>query len=155
MIKINTNKAIRKLSKIPVECEKATRTGLVKSTNLIKQTAKMNVTVDTGFLRSMIFSSVSKGIGRVGCYTKYATYVEYGTGPMGAASPKDLPPGMNITYKDGPWFVKFVTKDGELVAGYTYGQAAQPFMYPAYRKNKSDIIRILNEEIKKGAQKAK
>ena len=87
------------------------------------------------------------------CYTNkaYATYVEMGTGPKGQADHDGIAPGVDVVYTQEPWWIHEGPGDNEVSRetgeGYhwfhidtkagrfykVYGQAAQPFMYPAYK----------------------
>ena len=87
------------------------------------------------------------------CYTNksYATYVEMGTGPKGMADHAGTAPGFDVAYTPDPWWIHEGPGENEVSRetgeGYhwfhidtkagrfykVYGQAAQPFMYPAYK----------------------
>lgn len=101
-----------------------------KSTAIVLSSAKKNVPVDTGNLRNSIKTEIKsskneiKGI----IYTEkeYAPYVEFGTGERGIDSNKNEK--INVAYSLG-W----------------KGQAAQPFMYPALKRNEKKIKSIFKE----------
>lgn len=111
----------------------------------VQADAKRNCVVDTGLLRNSIHTNVKyedgEIIGTVGTNLEYAIYVEMGTGPVGASSPKLLPPNIKPKYKTTGWYYK--AKDG---VRYTKGQIAKPFLYPAFKANESKV----KEYIKKG-----
>lgn len=111
----------------------------------IQADAKRNCTVDTGHLRNSIHTKVKyekeEIVGTVGTNLEYALYVELGTGPVGAKSPKLLPPHINPKYKTQGWYYK--AKEG---IRYTKGQIAKPFLYPAFKVNESKA----KDYIKKG-----
>lgn len=95
-------------------------------------------------------------------------YREFGTGPNGEKSVKDLPENVNPVYKQEPWFfpVSSVNKDLNTRYGipivnikgtlfyYSHGQPARPYMYPAYKdavENLDDIVtRNVNNILKRG-----
>ena len=108
------------------------------------------------------------------CYTnnQYAAYVEFGTGPKGAADHAGISPNVHPTYvQKGWWFPgkgippqdadkyhwpKIETEEGTPLY-FTTGQAAQPFMYPALTQNediiKNNIAKAVRDGIKKGVSK--
>ena len=93
--------------------------------------------------------------GRVFTSVQHAPYVEFGTGPEGMASHKDLPAEIlsKLHYRQNGWwihesqidaktadkyhFTRIETNDG--VFYYTEGQPAQPFLFPALQQNKGKI----------------
>lgn len=106
---------------------------------------------------------------RAACYTnaRHAAYVEFGTGPQGQEHHEGISPNVQPTYtQQGWWFPgkdidpadaekyhwpKSEGPDG--VFYYTDGQPAQPFMYPALKRNedtiKANLSAALKTEIKK------
>ena len=108
------------------------------------------------------------------CYTnnQYAAYVEFGTGPKGAANHSGISPNVHPTYvQKGWWFPgkgippadadryhwpKIETEEGTPLY-FTSGQAAQPFMYPALTSNeqiiKDNIAKAVQRKIKEGVNK--
>lgn len=97
-------------------------------------------------------------LGRVWSDKAGAMYREFGTGPNGQSSQKDLPEGINPVYTQEPWFFPVNSTDADLNAlygipvieigdtkfYYTHGQPARPYMYPAFKdgiENRDEIIR--------------
>lgn len=92
-------------------------------------------------------------------YTRkeYAHYVELGTGPKGAANHAGISPEVSPSYTPSPWWIHesqldigvaqmyhwnyIDTPDGRFYI--CYGQAAQPFMYPALKDNEQTVLDIL------------
>ena len=113
----------------------------------IQADAKRNCPVDTGLLRNSIHTDVKyedkEILGTVGTNLDYGIFVELGTGPVGAKSPKILPPNITPKYKTQGWYYK--AKDG---VRYTKGQIAKPFLYPAFKANEHKA----EEYIKKGVK---
>jgi HK97 gp10 family phage protein len=125
--------------------EKSATRALMK----IQGTAKKLVPVDSGRLRESITIAVERGadggiVGTVGTNVDYAAYVELGTGPRGAASEKDLPPGMNPVYRNTPWAYDD-PKTGERI--WTAGTPAKPFLYPAYKSTQHEIESYIADSI--------
>lgn len=109
-----------------------------------------------GELRNSIHTAIEKSPGgAVGiCYTDsdHAAYVEFGTGPVGAASGGNGS-DVKVTYSLGPWKHKsrtgkvfytdyWIYRDENGRFHATRGQPAQPFMYPsamAVKRQAADI----------------
>ena len=87
-----------------------------------------------GLLRSSIdIEFYNNGLtGNIGTNVYYAPFVEFGTGSRGALSVTRTPP---------PPYAH---------SGWPRGQAAQPYLYPAYDAEKDRFLRNLRNAIKKG-----
>lgn len=100
--------------------------------------AKMLAPVDGGELRDKISHRiVSKGtygdiVGQVGSPTDYAFYVEYGTGEH-AENGRGRKGGWVYKGTNGKWY-------------FTKGQVSQPYMRPAFRRNRKQIESIIGGE---------
>ena len=105
--------------------------------------------------------------GRVFSDKQQAVYREFGTGPNGEASAKDLPEGIYPVYTQTPWFIpsEKVPDLAELydmpvieIKGKAYymtsGQPARPWLYPALKhgtKDSEEIVqRHVSERLRKG-----
>ena len=104
--------------------------------------------VDTGMLRMGNRAEVRETLTGVSLSFRnkepYATYVEFGTGPIGEASIKKfIPEGMNLTYRDIGWVY---SKDG--LFRFTNGQPARPFFYPPIINNRSRISKKVLDAVK-------
>lgn len=109
---------------------------LNKACLLVEASAKEKVPVDTGALRRSITSEVNGKEGIVGTNLSYAPYVEFGTGLFAS----------NGDGRKTPW--SYQSADGEW--HYTKGMQPQPYLGPALEENKSKILDIFKEAIKKG-----
>lgn len=100
---------------------------------MIEAQAKSLAPVDSGELRDTLDHTVTnKGgsiVGKVGSPKDYAIYVEYGTGEF----------AKNGAGRKGGWSYK----DEEGIWHHTKGQKPQPYLRPAFRENKNNIIKIL------------
>jgi HK97 gp10 family phage protein len=119
----------------------AAEKALLQGMKRVQADAKRLAPVDTGQLRNSITASVERApdgdiVGTVGTNAAHAAANEFGSGPVGEASPKILPPGMKINYRKTGWVYKNL-KTGNYV--YTRGQAARPFLYPAFKQNQDQI----------------
>lgn len=149
---LNVLRMVKKLEKI--EQIKLTEK-MNKCVVLVQGQAKLLCPADTGALRGSIKTEVKsegkKCIGRVYTNMNYAPYVEFGTGSKGNGSYPYSVKGLNLSYKDKPWVY---TPDGGETFYRTNGQVAQPFLYPALKKNETKIKAILNDALNEEIKKA-
>jgi len=85
-------------------------------------------------------------VATVGTNVSYASFVEFGTGPRGAASPKDLPPDFSPSYRMTAWGY-LDPKTGEKI--WTHGTPAKPFLYPAYRRNRERVKQAVQDAVRR------
>lgn len=141
---IGLDSLIHKLNNIS-QMEQVKKT-MNTATLLVHGQAKSLAPVDTGNLKGSIHPKViTEGktiIGKVYTNLNYAPYVEFGTGSKGNGTypNKDV----DLTYRDTPWVY---TPDGGDTFYYTEGQVAQPFMYPALKRNEKKIKAMFKEAI--------
>lgn len=100
---------------------------------LVEGQAKALAPVGTGELRDKIDHSIKTvdgmKIAQIGSPLQYAVYVEYGTGEH----------SKNGAGRKGGWVYK--GPDGKFY--FTRGTKAQPFLTPAFRRNKKNIENII------------
>ena len=100
---------------------------------LVEGQAKALAPVRTGELRDKIDHNIKEvngmKIAQVGSPLQYAIYVEYGTGEHAT----------NGAGRKGGWVYK--GPDGKFY--FTRGMKAQPFLTPAFRRNKKNIENII------------
>lgn len=105
---------------------------------MIEGRAKSLAPVATGELRDKIDYVVKtekkKVIGQVGSPLDYAMFVEYGTGEF-ATNGAGRKGGWNYQDSSGEWF-------------FTWGQEAQPFLKPAFMRNRKQIEEVLGGKFK-------
>lgn len=106
-------------------------------------------------------------VGRNWSDNKVAVFREFGTGPVGAGSPKDLPEGIHPAYTMEPWFFPAGSVDVDLEAIYgmvkmeingkefyrTSGQPARPFMYLAFKEAMEHAEEVLKEHVQENLRK--
>ena len=115
----------------------------------------------SGELRNSLSMTIEQGRGEitahVGTNKEYAPYVEFGTGPKGAANHQGTSPEVEAVYSLTPWWIheSQIDKAAAQIYGWSYidtesgrfykcsGQPAHPFLYPAFSDNKEEIIKIL------------
>jgi HK97 gp10 family phage protein len=125
----------------------------------VESEAKESAKVGTGELRDKIdhrvISDGDKVTGQVGSPLKHAVYVEFGTGEF-AENGKGKKGGWYISIGNGVDQIDMATvqkykmpisgeKGGQQFA-FTHGQKPQPFLRPAFRRNKKNIESIIGKE---------
>lgn len=95
---------------------------------------------------------------------EHGPYVEFGTGPKGQKDHKGISPKVKPKYRVDRWMIPASEMDekladtyhfikiykGETLMGYlTYGQPAQPFMYPAFKNNKKQVIEQIKDDLRR------
>lgn len=102
-----------------------------------------------------------KSTGRVWSDKETAMYHEFGTGPVGEASAKDLHEGIHPVYTQTPWFFPVDSVDQDLTALYgmfkitiqgkefykTSGQPSRPWLYPALKSGTKDSGEIVKRHV--------
>ena len=125
---------IERLQNLKPELLDAAKQGAEHTMQLMKKDAVANCPVDTGMLRGSIQTEVKleQDALHAKLYTpmEYALYVEMGTGVRGEAHHEGTAPG--ATY-DPQW----------------PGQPAHPFLYPAFKANKAQLLNDIREAIRK------
>lgn len=135
------DKLLATLSGLGGDIKESCKKGLERGAKKIQKNAKYLAPVgETGNLRNSIktkLQATQKGVeAQVFTNLEYAPYVEFGTGQRGAESNIDRPDG--VSYK-ADW----------------KGQAAQPYMTPAYLHAKNtkeveqEVIKSVQQDIKK------
>ena len=137
---------------------------LRQAAQFIQGAAKLNAPGGiTGFLRNSIDYTLTGDEGGleavIGTNAEYAMYVEFGTGPKGAANHADSSPDFKPTYTLEPWWVHESQLDPQAIQRYHWpsivtekgrfykisGQAAHPFLYPALKDNESTVAKLVAE----------
>lgn len=131
----NADRLLRRLNNIAnMDIEET----MNKATALVHGQAKTLAPVDTGNLAGRIHMKVTKHKdevqGKVYTNLQYAPFVEFGTGSKGNGTYPNK--DMSLSYRDTPWIY---TPDGGETFYHTEGQVAQPYMYPALKRNEKTI----------------
>lgn len=104
-------------------------------TAIVESTAKSLCPKDTGRLVNSIHMSVREDgantVGKVSTNVEYAPYVEFGTGQRGAQSNYEKAAELGLSY-----------------SSTRAGQVAQPYMYPALKRNEQSIKKRLEDAIR-------
>ena len=126
--------------------------------------AKYLCPVNEGELRNSIHTSVKQAEGQTEavCYTNksYATYVEFGAGPIGQRKHSGISPEVTPVYKQRGWaFPANAVSSGPYQFAETFyngqkyfltaGQSAQPFMYPALKDGTEEAAQAIKNSAKR------
>lgn len=172
------NRLKGKLGKVSGSAQKGVEHAVYEITQEVSGRASSNlqssVKHGTGELAGSVKDEVTTNsngnyVGRVFSDKSTAMYREFGTGPNGEKSPKDLPPGVTPVYTQKAWFFPVSSSIEDLTALYgipkieiqgvefykTSGQPARPWLYPALKyveENMAEDIlkRNVQEAIRKG-----
>lgn len=111
--------------------------GMELATLAVERQAKLNAPKETGVLRDSITSKVeSSGTtieGTIYTTLDYAPYVEYGTGLFAESGGR----------KDVPWYYKDFKGDWHS----TSGMKPQPYLRPALRQAKDEVVQAIKSKI--------
>ena len=125
----------------------------------VRDDARLRVPVDTGDLRKSIQHSTHKteeGI-EVFVHTNsdHAAHVEFGTGPVGAASHVGVSPNVTPMYRQEKWLgvIPSLKSDTDSGIRYIAGQKAQPYLYPALKDNEEQLTQYMSQEIQKAIRR--
>ena len=151
--------AIIRISEIGSNPKYVTQAG-----NVALASAKMlcsGFIVSSGELRGSIGMTITRDSGgisaHVGTNKRYAAYVEFGTGPKGAADHDGTAPDVGVTYTMSPWWIHESQVDPNAAQVYGWfhidteagrfykvtGQPAHPYIYPAFHDNEETLRDIL------------
>lgn len=124
----------------------------------VRDDARLRAPVDIGDLRKSINHTTEQEgeevVDTVHTNSDHAVFVEFGTGPVGAASHAGTAPDVDIAYSTQKWRAKIPSLVSETDAGIRYveGQAAQPYLYPALKDNEEQLEAKLEEDIRKALE---
>lgn len=111
-----------------------------------------------GSLRSSISTEQKEQIGgvegRVFANAPHAAYVEFGTGPVGAANHSGISPHVSVSYTDRKSWVYPTVLGGKETFVTTSGQPARPYLYPAAVMNKDTFKSITKLKLMDAIRKA-
>lgn len=155
------DKLMKKYDKLADQISgEAMERAVTNAIKLIQADAKNNCPVRYGELRNSIKAAIENQDGKVlgTAYTnkEYAIFVEMGTGPVGEANHNGVSPNVDLAYSQTGWIIPRDKIGAGDKVGYTEGQPAQPFMYPALKNNEErtnkNIANYLSREIRKVVQ---
>ncbi|MFI3128249.1 HK97-gp10 family putative phage morphogenesis protein [Streptococcus suis] len=127
--------------------------------NVVQADAKLRASANKGELREGIKVRMSKSgnpRAEVVSASDHGGFVEFGTGPKGAANHTGISPNVNVSYRSTPWYVHESQIDvgpyrfqklGEFYK--IFGQVAQPYLYPALKNNEERVTKNINRFVKR------
>lgn len=168
----------RKLGILPKLTRAAAYSATAELTETVKGYAEANLQSSvkhaSGELSGSIKNEIetdaqNKIIGRVWTDKKQGIFREFGTGPVGEKSAKDLPTGVTPVYTQKPWFFPVSSISTDLTELYgmlkltinnvefykTSGQPARPWLYPALKKAPKLAPEIYAEHVQKKLKELK
>ncbi len=140
------------LETVPDRVVAGAKKGLDKGLIKIEGDARKKAPADTGLLRQLIRHTMYEGFGAVSgeviAGAEYSAYVELGTGPKGQGSYSG-PKKANVAYRQSGWVYPTGKGAGKYAKfAFTTGQPARPYLYPAFKANKSRVIGFIAKAIK-------
>lgn len=155
------DKAIKQLKKYKQEAEQKTIELATQLAERGAEIARIKLVeygaIQTGDLLSQIggYFSPTLNMGVIKVSSKYAAFIEFGTGVVGQQNPH---PSGKGTYKSEGWLTAadekpmdalydwkpIVLPNGDVIY-YTEGQAAKPFMYETAKQLERDFISVAKE----------
>lgn len=110
-----------------------------------------------GSLKGSITHEVKASGGRIEgrVYTKndHAAYVEFGTGPVGAANHAGISPNVPVSYTSRRHWVYPLTIGGEKTFRTTSGQPARPYMFPAAVEHKDTFRQTVRQRLEQAIRR--
>ena len=124
----------------------------------IRNDARLRAPVDIGDLRKSINHTTEQEdeevVDTVYTNSDHAVFVEFGTGPVGAANHAGTAPDAGIAYSAQKCRAKIpsLVSDTDTGIRYVEGQAAQPYLYPALKDNEEQLEARLEADIRKALE---
>lgn len=173
----NLDRLLAKLNAIGGQAAPIMEKAVNKGAKLIQGSAKYLCPVNDGGLRNSIKTrtEIKESVVTGDIYTNndHAAYVEFGTGPKGEASEKQIPPDLHLAYKPTGWWIHVGDKEGDISAAdaeryhfftittkegetfaFTSGQPAQPYLYPALVANEDKVVDVIGDAVRREIKKA-
>jgi hypothetical protein len=168
----------RKINAMPKILNDAVNDATYEITELVRSAAELRLASSMKFSSGELIGSLKtevvenaegKIVGRVWSDKAQAIYREFGTGPNGQASSKDLPEGVNPVYTQTHWFIPAEEVGIDLNEIYgmpkitiqgkefyiTSGQPARPFLYPSLKEILPQMPEIYKEHVQKKLRELK
>lgn len=168
----------RKLKATPKILDDAMWDATFEITELIKQATELRIASSVkygsgellgSFKNEVVINAQGKIVGRIWSDKEQAIYREFGTGPVGQESKKDLPEGVTPVYSISAWFIPAEKTGVDLEAVYgipritiqgkdfylTRGQPARPALYPSLKEIVEQAPDIYKEHVQKRLKELK
>lgn len=125
----------------------------------IRDDARLRVPVDTDDLRKSIQHTTRELDGGIETVvhtnSDHAAFVEFGTGPVGAANHQGISPQAQPVYAREKWrgVIPFLQSEKDAGIRYIAGQPAQPYLYPALKENEEQLEKFLADGIREAIRR--
>lgn len=125
----------------------------------IRDDARLRVPVDIGDLRKSIQHTIREIDGGIETVvhtnSDHAAYVEFGTGPVGAAHHEGISPQAQPVYASEKWrgVIPFLKSETDSGIRFIAGQPAQPYLYPALKENEQQLEEFLADGIREAIRR--
>ena len=135
----NMGSLMRKLDSLGGNVQKALTRGMRITLQSAQGSANRRKPYGSIRIQEEMKATADKVEGKVFSNTPWAAYVEFGTGPVGAADHDGISPNVAVTYHPTSWAWPTGEKDanGKEIFVTTRGQPAKPYLYPASKENES------------------
>lgn len=178
-VKIKGMERLRsKVNALPKILNEALNSATYEITELVRASAELRLSSSMKFssgellgsLKSeVVIDSDGKLVGRVWSDKAQAIYREFGTGPVGENSPKDLPEDIHPVYTQTRWFIPASEVGMDLTEAYgipkitiegkefyiSRGQPSRPFLYPALKEILPQAPEIYKEHVQEKLRELK
>lgn len=120
----------------------------------IRDDARLRVPVDIGDLRKSIQHTTREMDGGIETVvhtnSDHAAFVEFGTGPVGAANHQGIAPDIQPVYAREKWrgVIPFLKSETDSGIRFIAGQPAQPYLFPALKENEQQLKEYLADGIR-------
>lgn len=142
------NSLIKKLDSLGGDVEKTLYQSVNKMGLFVQGEAKDLCPVDTGDLKQSIICTTVQANNKISSVistnSDHAIFVEMGTGKKGEDTPVEGKYPGQLTYKQDKWKVNIPN----IGVRWIEGQPAQPYLYPALKNNRDEVIRSIKEDLK-------
>jgi phage protein, HK97 gp10 family len=125
----------------------------------IRDDARLRVPVDIGDLRKSIQNTIREIEGGIETIvhtnSDHAAFVEFGTGPVGAANHQGISPLAQPVYAREKWrgVIPFLKNGKDSGIRFIAGQPAQPYLYPALKENEQQLEQFLVDGIREAIRR--
>lgn len=141
------NSLMKKLDNLGGDVEKTLYQSVNKMGLFVQREAKELAPVDTGDLKQSIICTTVQANNKISSVistnSDHAAYVEFGTGKKGENTPVEGKYPGTLAYKQDKWRVNIP----DVGVRWIEGQPAQPYLYPALKNNRDEVIRNIKNDL--------
>lgn len=138
---------LEKLDRLGGDVEKTLYRSVNEQGLFVQGEAKDLCPVDTGDLKQSIICTTVKANNKISSVistnSDHAPHVELGTGKRGEDTPVEGKYPGTLAYKQDKWLVNIP----DVGVRWIEGQPAQPYLYPALKNNRDEVIKNIKEDL--------